>query len=646
MNQSYSDRRTRFLFDRLATPIQIVDLDGRLLAVNKAFEQWVGISAKDLLGRQAFLVMRSLDVGEKIVRWEDLRDKESTVVNGELKAHDGSLITSRVSISPVYDDRGRILQFVVIHQGMPDTMELVRRFEESQEQYRNIVESSLDGIVVILDGRLVFANPAAAQIFEYDSVEEMNQIDIRQTVAPASKPFVFSEGGLTSLGEDVLRNYEMKGLTKRGRVIDLEVNARLISWNGKTAVQASFRDITERKTLEKEQALWFWEQEALSAIDRQLVSMVDLQQMLDAIAHHAKSLTRADFVAVSMIESSGQKLRWRASKGNRNTLPPTSSDLQQIHSAIAERKEPLVIRDLRSNYRNGSLPVLEAEGVVSTAWFPLLIDGRVHGYLIVAYRRDHPLSTRELRLLTSMSEKSSLALANAELYESLRLREKELEILSGARVEAQEEERKRIAREIHDGLGQMLTAIKFNIEILEDNKSLPADDRRRIEDMKALLDSVMTEAREISYNLMPSVLVDFGLAPALQLLAEQTSRRNKINVLFHASGLNERLNPQLEISLYRIAQEALNNIVKHAQAKEAVMQIVCSPTSVTLTIEDDGKGFEAKNAMFAPDQKRGMGLSGMRERALSFNGKFTVESSPSKGTEIIVEIPLAGHKQK
>jgi signal transduction histidine kinase len=371
--------------------------------------------------------------------------------------------------------------------------------------------------------------------------------------------------------------------------------------------------------------------------------MVDLQQMLEAIAYHAKSLTRADVVAVSLIESTGQKPRWRAAKGNQNKLPVTSDDLGQIHLTLANRREPLVIRDLATTFPSGQLPFLESEGIVSTAWFPLLIDELIRGHLIVAFRSDHPLSTRDLRLLTSMSEKSSLALANAQLYESLRVREKELEILSGARVQAQEEERKRIAREIHDGLGQMLTAIKFNVEILGDNKGLSVEDRRRIEDMKSLLESVMTEAREISYNLMPSVLLDFGLAPALELLAEQTSRRSRIKIAFHASGLNERLDPQLEVGLYRIAQEALNNVVKHAQAKEAVVQIVRRPDSVTLSIEDDGRGFEAQHSMPSVDMKRGIGLSGMRERALSFKGKFTIDTSPGGGTGIIVEIPVANH---
>ena len=246
-----------------------------------------------------------------------------------------------------------------------------------------------------------------------------------------------------------------------------------------------------------------------------------------------------------------------------------------------------------------------------------------------------------MRLLTSLADRATVAIMNAELYDQLRRNKKEMEILSEARVQAQEEERRRIAREIHDGLGQMLTAIKFNVEILEDNVGVSEEERKRIQDIKGLLDNVMTEAREISYNLMPSVLVDFGLASALQLLTEEVSRRNNLTVAFHSWGFTERLDPPLEIGLYRIAQEALNNVVKHAHAKEVAVQIVRDETNIRLTIEDDGEGFELRNLSVTRAGKRGMGLPSMRERVLSFNGTLSIDSTPLHGTEIAVEIPLA-----
>jgi hypothetical protein len=207
-------------------------------------------------------------------------------------------------------------------------------------------------------------------------------------------------------------------------------------------------------------------------------------------------------------------------------------------------------------------------------------------------------------------------------------------------VQAQEDERRRIAREIHDGLGQMLTAIKFNLEILEDMIAVGKDERERIDDMKNLLDSVMKEAREISYKLMPSVLEDFGLAPALQLLSEQFSNRTEVKVQFQAHGINDRLDPNLEIGLYRIAQESLNNVSKHAEASEVNLQIIRHSTGIRLVIEDNGKGLAAQQSIIRTTGKGGMGLPGMRERASTIGGVLTIDSTPNNGTLIAVEVPI------
>ena len=150
----------------------------------------------------------------------------------------------------------------------------------------------------------------------------------------------------------------------------------------------------------------------------------------------------------------------------------------------------------------------------------------------------------------------------------------------------------------------------------------------------------MKEAREISYNLMPSVLDDFGLAPALQLLSEQFSNRTNVEVQFQAHGLADRLDSNLEIGLYRIAQESLNNVSKHAEATEVNLQIIRHSNGIRLVIEDNGKGISLQPNFMRATGNGGMGLPGMRERASSFGGVFTIDSTPNDGTLITVEVPL------
>lgn len=643
------ERRRRYetVLEASLNPIEEVDIQGNIVYVNPAFERWRGMTARDLLGRSIF-------EGVRVPRHDESKDelwpriaemlKSGHAWSGEVELlrGNGEMSYTLLIISPVLGEHGRLLEAIGIHHDVTERRELARKFEESQEKYQNIVESSLDGIVIIQEGKLVFVNASAAKIFGYESPVEMKDVSFEDTVAPSNRFLVLEGYEGRAIGEDVLRNFEMKGLSRQGRVTDLEVNAKIVSWNGTPAVQASFRDITKRKSLEREQALWLWEQETMSTIDRQLVSSVNLQSVLDAISYHAKALTRADWAGVIMVDLDTNTARWRAVTGNRVPMPDTPLQLEKVHAAIARSKEPVVMKDLGASedYPVEQFPPFEEEKIVSAVRFPLFVENEIRGQLVIGYRRAHEFAAREMRLLTSLAEKSSIALANAQLYDSLFSREKELEQLSGSRVRAQEEERRRIAREIHDSLGQMLTAIKFNVEILEDAADLQMEeDRKRLVDIKTLLDNAMSEAREISYNLMPSVLVDFGLVPALQFLGEQFSKKNQLNVRVHTNGVEGRLDSSIEVGLYRIAQEALNNIAKHADAHEVNVQLIGDSNSMRLIIEDDGKGFHINRFESQTDQRRGMGLVSMRERAASFNGVLVLESHPGRGTEIIVEIP-------
>ena len=224
-----------------------------------------------------------------------------------------------------------------------------------------------------------------------------------------------------------------------------------------------------------------------------------------------------------------------------------------------------------------------------------------------------------------------------EIQEKLRQRN----IRAAAIAEAQENERRRIARELHDGLGQILTGIKFNFETFErmigaQNRS----ERQRFAEIKELLNSAIIEAQQISHNLIPRALDDFGLVPALEALCRQVAQHSGVKVGFGAQNLPERLSANLEIGLFRIAQEALNNIAKHAEAASANLNIARQASTIALCIEDDGKGFLHDKNPHADRREQGMGMINMRERVEALNGALTIESQPGRGTKIIIELPL------
>ncbi|HEX9829585.1 MAG TPA: PAS domain S-box protein, partial [Bacteroidota bacterium] len=614
------------IYNTMSDALLVLDTNGIIQVVNSTAEKLFGREEHEMLGKPLSSVLNGALPAEE---FQKLR--EHGKLDYEVNYHTGTLQPRlfSVSASVVRDAEQRLVAIVTTLRDVSERRELSRKVVESQEKYQNIVENSLDGIVVVQDGKLVYVNQAAAKVFEYESPELMKMTDFSDTVAPASKPFVLTDQKPQTIREDVFRNYEMKGITRYGKIVDLEINARLITWNGKPAVQASFRDITDRKMLERDQALWLWEQETLSSIDRKLVSMVGLQRILDTISLNAKALTRADFAGVVMVNNDKSEYNWKSVKGNSTSAHEPTIRLTHDRSGIILSKEPVILNDLLGKHqRDGEhLIVLGAEKIHSAGFFPLVVEGEIRGQLVVGFRSAHAFSDRDVRLLVSLSEKSSIAIANAQLYENLVQSEQELKLLSGARVEAQEEERRRIAREIHDSLGQMLTAIKFNLEILEDRLPLDSTAVKHIDDSKNLLDSAMAEAREISYNLMPSVLEDFGLVPALQLLCDQFSKRRNIKVEYQTHGLAERLEPPLEVTLYRIVQEALNNVSKHAGAGEVSVQVVRHADGVRLTVEDTGKGFNISTYSASVDGRHGMGIVGMRERAASFHGVVNIDSS-------------------
>jgi PAS domain S-box-containing protein len=640
-------RRCQVLLECSRTPISLIDSNGILRYVNPAFLLWSGMKLPQLMRKNLFDVLKIPQREERNGNfWVSIKSLllsgKSWMSEVEFRRPDGQLVVSEMTLFPVRDVNGKLTECIVQYNDLTERNEISRKIYETQQQYRSIVESSLDGIMIIQDGKSVYVNPSAVYLFGYGSPEEMQNLRLADTIAPPNRASleVIHEGCIA--GEEVLRNYEMRGLTKFGKIIDLEANAHIIEWNERWAVQASFRDITKRKMLEREQSLWLWEQETLSNIDRKLVGIMDLEKIFGAILQQTINLTRAHFAGVLLFDEAQNFVQWKAICGNtlQHSLEPFKP--QENFFAVLKNERPNIIHDSNAKefFPLSQVPILGEEKIISTAWMPLIVEGEHKGMILVGYRHAHEFVGREMRLLNSLAEKHSIAMVNAQLYAVLLQREKELEILAGARVQAQEDERKRIAREIHDGLGQMLTAIKFNLEILEDMISAGQEGQDRIRDMKGLLDDVMKEAREISYNLMPSVLDDFGLVPALQLLSEQFSNRTDVKVQFHTSGAIDRLDPQIEIGLYRIAQESLNNVVKHAEATEVNVQFIHYTKGIRLIIEDNGKGITEKPNIVRATGKGGTGLVSMRERAASFGGTLTIDSTPKNGTFITVEIPL------
>jgi signal transduction histidine kinase len=199
-----------------------------------------------------------------------------------------------------------------------------------------------------------------------------------------------------------------------------------------------------------------------------------------------------------------------------------------------------------------------------------------------------------------------------------------------------EDEARRIARELHDEAGQLLATVYFALEALRGDVTTAGEARlTRVFD---LLHHVEESIRRIAHELRPTILDDLGLVPALQFLAEGAARRS--GIVIDVSGSTQgRLTPAVETALYRITQEALTNVMRHARARRAMVEVERTPHEIVCHIRDDGRGFDP-SAVVADGAGRGIGLEGIRERISTLGGQLEIASGPGRGTELVVRVPM------
>ncbi len=219
-------------------------------------------------------------------------------------------------------------------------------------------------------------------------------------------------------------------------------------------------------------------------------------------------------------------------------------------------------------------------------------------------------------------------------YQALARSRLDLEGLSARLVEAQEEERRSISRELHDEVGQSLGALL--VELGQLSKLVPPDDKvtlAQIAHIKSVAETAVKSIRDIALLLRPPMLYDLGLIPALEWQAREISRRGDMEVEVHSQNVSEGLGDETKVTVYRLVQEALNNAATHASARNANVTVAQVSDKITIEITDDGHGFD-------PKRQRGMGILGMEERVRRLGGTFTIESAPGKGATVKAELPL------
>jgi signal transduction histidine kinase len=275
--------------------------------------------------------------------------------------------------------------------------------------------------------------------------------------------------------------------------------------------------------------------------------------------------------------------------------------------------------------------------------FPLTARQQVTGSLVLARPQaaEGNLTFEEFKLIVGIAQQLGLSIENARLHQEAQKREKILGELLHQVVEAQEAERQRIARELHDATGQSLTAIALGLRGIE---TLLANDSpavaEQVRELKLFGTDALGELRQLIADLRPPQLDDLGLVAALRWYIQTFEKRTSLQVDFVVKGGYARLPSEYETVLFRITQEALTNIVKHADASQVAVTIEMNPAQICMVIEDDGRGFDPGAVLGEEGPQTGWGLLGIQERALLLGGQHEIVSAPERGTYIRVSVPL------
>jgi signal transduction histidine kinase len=380
--------------------------------------------------------------------------------------------------------------------------------------------------------------------------------------------------------------------------------------------------------------------ESINQISTILTSTLDREELLSLFLDQLRTLVPYDSASVMLLQ--GGLLYMHAARGHEDFSGPVDiSKISFVPSETYLMEEVLSGKKLAILADTKKCPqwLWTACGKHIRSWMgvPLVVKDHVIGLFSLDKTTPDFFNPRHVQLVSALSKHAALALDNALLFDEVQEAHKRLKGLSAKIIKAQEQERQKIAMELHDQSGQALIALRAELRVLQfqlPHKS--AEVARQIEYLDQIVQDLSKELNQLAYDLRPPTLTALGLTSALDQYIQDFQKRMKIKTFFSHDLNKMRLPEDVELVCYRIVQEALTNLVKHARATEVEIKLIFKERTVHLTIKDDGIGIKNEKAQ----NKHGFGLIGIRERLTQIKGTLEIKSQAGKGTELIVAIPI------
>lgn len=376
--------------------------------------------------------------------------------------------------------------------------------------------------------------------------------------------------------------------------------------------------------------------QATNAVSGILNRSLELEQILDVTLEKVLEVTDSHAGLIFTLDEGKQELNLAAYRGISSQTAKGVDRLkvgEGFCGQVARTGEPLVVDDTS---RDGRLTrmVIREEGFGAQLIVPLQSKGKVKGTMAVARRGPREFVPEEIALISTIGNQIGVAIENAQLYQNMRFYVRQI-------TQAQEGERERIARELHDDTAQALLVLRRHLGALMGSpQQLQESTIQHLEQTRQLTDEILEGVRRFSQDLRPPTLDDLGLLPTLEGLVADLKAQEGIDVRLKVLGSQRRLPPEAELVLFRMVQEALNNVRRHAQASKVVTTVEFADGRVRLTVSDNGQGFELPARMSDLAAAGKLGLMGMHERARLLGGVLTIESEVGKGTTVIADLPV------
>ncbi|MFC2058687.1 GAF domain-containing protein [Chloroflexota bacterium] len=415
-----------------------------------------------------------------------------------------------------------------------------------------------------------------------------------------------------------------------------------------TAIVEVRRDVTAERELESQILRRHHQLLTLSRISGAVSGLWNLDDILRIALDNVLEIINGDIGGILLFDEGTGTLYYRMQRG----LSAKYAEGVRVHigegigGRVAQTGEPILLEDISKDTRTAHPDLVSAEGLRGFVSIPLKAKDKVVGVMNIASHMAGRFSADDVSLLNSIGDYLGTAIEQARLYARLeRARERYQTLLQEA-LTAQEEERKRIARELHDETSQALTSLTLSLQAIMGMAEMKGiKDADLIEKLRATHSYAVHTGQEVvklMKELRPTLLDELGLPAAIHRYAKDTLQAQGINVSADFKGTDERLPSEVEVTLFRVAQGLIGNIFEHSGAKNVLISLECNDSECLLHIEDDGKGFDTSKLTRVELSGRGTGLSTMRERLRFMGGTGSIESKKGQGTKVIARVPLRG----